>query len=245
MRSIQSASETPRSTLRRAVQKRPDLRLAFGPDVQHVAGLERADLAEDGARRERVAEAEEIVDAVLVEVEGVVGKLAQRGDFGREGEAARLLGEEQRLDADRVAGERQALCELVPDGDREHAFEPGPGVVAPAQVSGEDGLGVAVIGLEGVAALELAPQRRMIDDLAVEDDRVAPVGAEDRLVAAFDVDDAEAAHAEAEIAVDEIAGVIGAAVAKAVAGSRDGVLRHRLAAASIPACNSAHTGLFA
>ena len=75
-----------------------------------------------------------------------------------------------------------------------------------------------MIGLEGVAALQLAPQRRMIDDLAVEDDRVALIGAEDRLVAAFDVDDAEAAHAEAEIALDKIAGVVGAAVHQPVAG---------------------------
>ena len=71
-RSIHSASETPRSTFSRAVQKRRTPASPLGADVEHVPGLERAHLAEDGARRKRVAEAEEIVDAVLVEIELVV-----------------------------------------------------------------------------------------------------------------------------------------------------------------------------
>src|SRR5207245_3672522 len=111
------------------------------------------------------------------------------------GDAAGLLGEEERLDADRIARERQTLRQLVPDRDREHAFEAGPDVVAPAQVRLEDRLGVAMVGLEGVAGFQLAPQRRMNHDLAVENDRIALIGAEDRLVPALDVDDAEAAHA--------------------------------------------------
>ena len=140
----------------------------------------------------------------------------------------------KRLDPDRVAGERQALLELVPDRDRIHALEPRPGIVAPAEISGEDGLGIAVVGLEGVAALELAAKFGMIEDLAVEDDRVARVGAEDRLVPAFDVDDAEPAHPEAEIAVGEIAGVVGTAMANARR-------RRRRARPAAPACRRACT----
>ena len=83
-----------------------------------------------------------------------------------------------------------------------------------------------MVGLEGVAALELAAQRGMIDDLAVEHDRMAAVGAEDRLVSAGDVDDAEPAHAEAEVAVDQIAGIVGSAMAQAVAVGDDRLSRH-------------------
>src|SRR5438067_1929619 len=97
-----------------------------------------------------------------------------------------------------------------------------------------------MVGLERVPAFELAPERRMIDDLAVEDDRVAAVGAEHRLMPAFDVDDAEAAHAEAEVAVDQVAGVIRTPVLETIADCRDSVLGHQPAAASIPACDSAH-----
>ena len=43
----------------------------------------------------------------------------------------------------------------------------------------------------------------MIYDLAVANDRISSVRADDRLMAMFDIDDAEAPHAEAEVAVDQ------------------------------------------
>src|SRR5690348_102915 len=187
-----------------------------------------------------MAEAEEVMDSALVDVEAIAGHVAQAGDLGTEGEAAFLFRDEQRLDAHRVAGERQPLLELVPDGDGEHAFEPAPRAIAPAQPGGEDGLGVAMVGLEAVSSLELAAKVGMIDDLPVEDDRVAAVGAEDRLMPAFHIDDAEAAHAEAEIAINEIAGIVGSAMDQPVALARDDALLDRPAAPPVPACNSAH-----
>src|SRR5690242_8400609 len=144
-----------------------------------MSGLERTNLLEDGARREGVAEAEEVIDAVAVEIERMFGKAAERGDLGREGDAAPLLADEQRLDPDGIAREDQPLLQLVPNGDGKHAFEPVPRVVAPAQIGSEDRFRIAVIRLELVAGLELAAQLRMIEDLAVVNDRVARVGAED------------------------------------------------------------------
>ena len=61
-------------------------------------------------------------------------------------------------------------------------------------------------------AFQFAADFGMVDDLTVADDRVAAVLAGDRLVPARDVDNAETAHAEAEIAIDQVAGVIGPAV---------------------------------
>ena len=187
-----------------------------------------------------MAEAEEVVDTVAIEFEHMVGKRTQRIDLGCKRQSTILLGYEQGLDPDRIASERQAPLELVPDGDGIHALEPRPGIVSPAEVSGEDGLCIAVVGLEGAAPLEFATKFGMIEYLAVENDRVARVGAEDGLVPAFHVDDAEPAHSEAEIAVGEIAGVIGTAMANGIAGSGEHALRHRLAAASVPPRNSAH-----
>ena len=177
-----------------------------------------------------MAKTEEVVDALRVYVEPMVGQVPQTVDLGSKAKPAVLLGHEQRLDADRVAGEDEALIELVPDRDRIHALEPYPSVVAPAQIGGEDRLRIAVIGLEGVAALQLAPELGMVEDLAVEDDRMPTVGAQDRLVAAFDIDDAEPAHAEAEVTVSQIAGVVGPAVAQPVAGSNE----RALAATALP-----------
>ncbi len=137
--------------------------------------LQRAHLAEDRSRSEHMAEVEEIVDPAIVDVELEAGDVAQCRDFGCEGVTAGLLGDEQRLDPQRVASERQRSRAAVPDRRRIHALEAQPGVVAPAQVRREQGFDVAP-GAELVAGLQLAAQVEVIDDLAVADDRIAPVG---------------------------------------------------------------------
>src|SRR4051794_38870532 len=80
----------------------------------------------------------------------------------------------------------------------------------------------------------------MIEDLAVENDRVTFIGAEDGLMAPLDVDDAEPAHPEAEIAVGQISVLVRTAMANPVAGGDESALRHRLTAAPVPPSNSAH-----
>ena len=80
----------------------------------------------------------------------------------------------------------------------------------------------------------------MVVDLAVEDDRVAAVLGEDRLVTAGDVDDAEAAHAEAEVAVGEHAAVVGPAMDDGVALPGDDARRHRAPGPPIPSRYSTH-----
>src|SRR4051794_20182887 len=77
-----------------------DDRLADRADVHDVTRLQWPDLFENRSRRQRVAEAEEVVDAVPVEVEAVVRQVAQRRDFRGERKSASLLGEKQRLDAE-------------------------------------------------------------------------------------------------------------------------------------------------
>src|SRR6185369_8376101 len=71
-------------------------------DVKHVTWLERTHLLEDRPRRKRVAEAEKVVDAILIQVEAMIRQIAQCRDFRRKRETALLLGEEQRLDPDRI-----------------------------------------------------------------------------------------------------------------------------------------------
>ena len=91
IRSIHSASETPRSTRSRGRQKQPRLRLAVRPQLEPVAGLELPRLAVDGARAADMAVAEEIVDRPLVDVEIMVGQEGDRLQLRGEGEAAILL----------------------------------------------------------------------------------------------------------------------------------------------------------
>src|SRR6476661_5155838 len=167
-----------------------------------------------------MAEVEEIVDPAIVDVEFEARDVAQCRNFGSKSEAASLFRDEQRLDPKGVASKRQGPCVAVPDRRGIHTFEAQPGVLPPAQVSGQQSLDVAA-SAEVVARLELAAQVEMIDDLAVADDRITPVGAGNRLVPMFDIDDAEAAHPKAEIAVHQAAGVVRSAVNQLSALSRN------------------------
>ena len=56
--------------------------------------LERLHLPEDRAWRQGVTEAEEVVDAVVVQIEPMLGQRPQRRYLRREGESSRLLCEE-------------------------------------------------------------------------------------------------------------------------------------------------------
>lgn len=50
----------------------PDLRLSLWSNTQQVSGLERPDPFENRARRQRVTKAEEVINALAVDVEPVI-----------------------------------------------------------------------------------------------------------------------------------------------------------------------------
>jgi len=227
---------------RRDIARRPiglDARLAGRPDAQQVAGRQHADLAMDRAGPADMAEAEEVEQRPLVGREGEAGQGRQRLQLRPEGEAPRLVGEEQRLDADRVARQRQPAFRPVPDRDREHAVEPRPDAVAPALVAGEDDLRVTLAG-EGAVGRAFGPERAEIVDFAVEDQAVAPIGRMERLMATLDIDDRQAPHAHAEVAVDDDPPVVGSAMDERRALVRDDAFeRRRLSPARVKPCNAA------
>src|SRR6185503_14897816 len=196
-------------------------------------------LSEDRSRAEDMAKAEKVADSLIVHIEFEAGKNPESRDLGRKCDAALLLGVEQRLDAEGIASERQGPREMIPDRDRIHSFETQPDVFAPFQEPGEQCFDVAA-GAESEAALQLTPQLEMIDDLAVADDRIAAVRAGNRLVTMFDVDDAETPHAEAEVVIDEIPGVVRSLVHKMRALFGNDILADGAAHAPVPACNPAH-----
>src|SRR5213080_1358732 len=76
-------------------------------EVKDMTRRDGPHLPEDRTRGEHVAEAEEVVNAALVDVEFVTRDVAQRGNFRGEGEPALLLRHEQGLDAQWIAREAQ------------------------------------------------------------------------------------------------------------------------------------------
>ena len=118
----------------------------------------------------------------------------------------------ERLDPVAVAREHEATARRVPDRDREHPAQPLGEAGAVLLVEMDERLGVGV-GAERVpGARELVAQLGVVVDLAVLDDDDAAVLVRDRLVAAGEVDDREAPRAERDLAVDVLAGAVGAAV---------------------------------
>ncbi len=131
------------------------------------------------------------------------GVLQDRLDLRREDHAGAALRVVQRLDAQAVARQEQLLVRRVPQREGEHAGEVGDHLLAPLLVTAQDHLGVGVIGRESVPlGLQLGAELGRVVDLAVVDECQATVVRVDGLVAAVDVDDRQAPHADGEVLVD-------------------------------------------
>jgi len=102
--------------------------------------------------------------------DGGVGQ--DRLDLGREPEDAAMATKINGLDADPVARHRQHVPGRVPDGESEHAVEAFQQTVDPPfPVAVNEDLGVGMIGAKSVTGVfQLAPERKMVVDLAVEGD---------------------------------------------------------------------------
>src|SRR5687768_9947737 len=162
-------------------------------------------------------------------------QLQDRLQLGGEHELVPAIGVVQGLDAEAIAGKKQLLPPLVPDGKREHPAEPIDTASAEIFVEVNDGFGVAA-GLEHVATtLEIAAQLAVVVDLPVEDNPDGPVFVGDRLMAAREVDDAQPAHAERHAVTEIHPLVVRTAVHDRGAHAADVRLRYR---SSIPAHDS-------
>ena len=119
----------------------------------------------------------------------------------------------ERLDAHAVARQHQALARLGPEGHGEHSAQPRETGRVPLQERVQHRLGVAVAnGSDGRRPSSSAPQFPMVVDLAVEDDDRVAIVADDRLIAAVEVDDLEAHGAQRRLAAFEDALLVGTAM---------------------------------
>ena len=186
--------------------------------------LELLHAVDDALRRRRRHEREQMAERLPVDRAIDLGQRENRLQLGRERDAAVDLRVVERLDAQAIAGQQQPLVPHVPDREREHAAQMVDAPRAVVLVEVDDRFGVAV-GAERVAgAHELLVQLLVVVNLAVEHDADRAVLVEDRLLAAFEVDDAEPAHAERDAVVDVDALFVGTAVHHHAAHRADLVL---------------------
>src|SRR5579863_969182 len=123
----------------------------------------------------------------------------------------------ERLDAQAIARQEKSLAARVPDGEGEHSAQVLHAVASVLFVEVDDGFGVAMGAVDVAAGLKLRSQFGVVVDFAVEDDPGGSVFVAKWLMAGGEVDDAEAAHAEADRAGGVNAVVIGTAVRHGVA----------------------------
>ena len=165
---------------------------------EEVPRRQLPDLAEDRERRRHGVRGQERLEGVEVEL-----ALGERVELGGERELAVDGPVGERLDAEAVACEHEALPRRIPDREREHPAQPLREPEPPLLVGVDDRLGVRVRPEAVPGALEQPCQLRVVVDLAVLDDDAASVLVRDRLVAALEVDDREPPRGEPDAAVDE------------------------------------------
>ena len=199
---------------------------------------ELEDVAECGPGRGDVAVSQVLIERRRVELSATADPrvLEQGLELRGEHELAIRPRIEQRLLADPIAGQEQESPPLVPDREGEHAAKP-PQASRPILLEGmDDDLGVAPGGEPVSVCLQLGAQLEEIVDLAVERHPDRAVLVAHRLPAAGQVDDAEPALAEADVALDVEPLVVGAAMREAGARrSRTGCSTARPFRSRIPA----------
>ena len=103
--------------------------------------------------------------------------LKERFDFRCERDAPMMNAVIQRLDADTVANQPQAARLCIPERDSEHAAKSLQTFDAPLFKGLQDNLGVRVIRFPAAPSLcfKLAPDLRVVIDLAVKDNLQRPI----------------------------------------------------------------------
>ena len=173
------------------------------------AGRQLLDAGEHRQRRGHVAGAEVQIERLVVQLARDGGVAEQRLDLGSEEEPIAAEVVVDRLLAEPVAREEQALPARVPDGEGEHPAQALGERVAPLLVTVDQDFGVAA-GAEDVApGDQLLAQPEVVVDLAVEGDGDGAVLVLHRLRAGLrEVDDRQPPVPQRRRTFDEVAGPV-------------------------------------
>ena len=107
----------------------------------------------------------------------LIGILKERFDFRGECDPTVMNAVVERLNADPVTNQPEAMCVCVPEGYGKHAAKFLQTIDAPLRKGVQDNLGVGVIRFPAALSVlfKLSPYLRMVIDLTVEDDLQRPV----------------------------------------------------------------------
>jgi hypothetical protein len=146
---------------------------------------------EAGPRRWRIAERQVGVDTVPVGGRRHDAGLGQRPGLGGEGNAARALGEIERLHSRRVPRQHEPVRADVEERQREHAVQPLQAVEADLLVEMNDDLAVGLCAEAVTFRQQLGPQLAVVVDLTVTGEHQRAVLVLERLPSSRQVDQAQ------------------------------------------------------
>ena len=196
--------------------------------LEEMRGRHLVHALEHRARRDDVFVGQELVERDRIELARHFRTNQQRFDFRCEQQALRGLGPVERLLAGAVAGGDQGPRSTVPDRQREHASQADQEILAPLLVGVHEDFDVGVSRMKAVAVpLELVLQLAEVVDLTVGDDLDVAGLVQDRLLAARQVDDGQAAHAKADPGQRDAALFVRAAMMQHLHHAREILRRYR------------------
>ena len=197
---------------------------------------------EHGPRLGHVAEREVLLDRLGLDDADQVRMREQRLQLGAEQQHP--VGQDRevhRLDAESVAREEQRLAIAIPQREREHAAKARDARLAPFLPRVHDDLGVAARAERMPAGGQLDDEFLIVVDLAVEHDGDSLVLVVERLVAAAEVDDRQAAMPEPDPGFEVEPVVVGTAMRDRVVHRDEEAARDVAARARVEdAADSAH-----
>ena len=193
---------------------------AAGRAHQRVTREQFLDFRKCGLRRRHERQSQVLVERFQIQRAGNGAVREDGADLGPEDDAAAIVKDVQRLDAEGVARQDQGAGRGIPEGQAKHAVEPRQCTKTPLLVGMHDDFGIGT-GLESVTeGLQFVAQLAEVVDFSVEHDPHGAGLVGDGLVASFQVDDAQPPYPKGQSPVAEDAFVIGTAV--------DEAPRHRL-----------------
>jgi hypothetical protein len=118
----------------------------------------------------------------------------------------------ERLDAQPVAGRKQASLPAIPDGECEHAAQVQDTLSPMLLVEMKDSLGVALRAVRMTLRFQPAPKLAVVINFSVEDDPDIARCVRKRLLSGMQVNHTQPPHPQSDIFVQEHTVVVGAAM---------------------------------
>ena len=167
---------------------------------------------EEGLGKRRILEGHVGTQGLGVELLVEVRMLQEALDLRSVHEGAAHPGVIEGLDTEVVPSSEELATFAVPDDEGKHAAQAVDHLVTPLLVAMQDDLGVG-LGGEGMSQVDqLAAQFTVVVDLPVHGDGHGGVLVEDGLVAALQVDDAQAPKTQSHPPINEMPLIVGASV---------------------------------